>query len=702
MPDSPTPSPFHRGEREIQTRLGVREQIEDIGQRFIRDYMPDEHREFYAQHPFLLIGSVDNAGRPWASVLVGRPGFVHSPAPDRLQIDTRLIYGDPLKDNLSIGTQLGVLGIEYVSRRRNRLTGKLTAIRDGGFEIKVDQTFGNCPQYIQSRSFEFLPEVDTIGETRSLQPLKRLDDRASDIISKSDNFYIATHYSEDPEDITQGTDVSHRGGKPGFVRINDDRTLTFPDFSGNNHFNTIGNIMMNPLAGLLFIDFESGDLLYLTCNAKIIWDSEERHAFDGAERMVRFTLDEGILVKNGMPIRWNFLEYSPSLEKTGSWGEVDEKIMARKEGNVYRNYQVVRVEPESKIITSFYLQPEDDGGIHCHKAGQFLPIEIQPPGVDTPIQRTYTISNAPNRTYYRLSIKREPPARPDLPPGVSSNYFHDHVRSGTKILAMSPRGKFTLEESSTRPVVLISGGVGVTPITSMLEQLYKDRGGCGCGRQVWFIHAAKNSEVHAFGEYVRGLAKDWPCLRVHVRYSQPLDSDVEGKNYDSVGHVDIDLLKSLLPFNDYEFYLCGPPPFMESLYDGLKSLNVADERIHYEFFGRGATLHQERPSGFESLAEQLGDRAPVTVQFARSGIEATWDPTKGTLLDLAESEGLQPAYSCRSGICQTCATKVLQGEVDYIESPMVAPGEDTALICSSYPRSKAKEKDDVTRLVLDL
>ncbi|MEN8133332.1 MAG: pyridoxamine 5'-phosphate oxidase family protein, partial [Pseudomonadota bacterium] len=666
------------------------------------DYMPDEHRAFYAQLPFLLIGSVDTAGRPWASVLVGRPGFVHSSTPDKLEIDTRLIYGDPLKDNLSIGTQVGLLGIEYESRRRNRMTGKLTAISDGGFEIKIDQTFGNCPQYIQSRSFEFLPEVDTIGEQRSIQALNRLDDRASEIISIADNFYIATHYSEDPENHSHGTDASHRGGKPGFVRIEDDQTLTFPDFTGNNHFNTIGNIMMNPLAGLLFIDFESGDLLYLTCKAKIIWDSDELHAFDGAQRLVRFTLDEGILVKNGMPIRWNFLEYSPSLEKTGSWEEVAGTITERKEGNVYRNYQVVRVEPESKTITSVYLKPEKGDDIHCHKAGQFLPIEIQPPGLDTPIQRTYTISNAPNGSYYRLSIKREPPAKPDLPPGVSSNYFHDYVRPGTTIRAMSPRGKFTLEESSTRPVVLISGGVGATPMICMLEQLDKDRKGCGCSRQVWFIHAAQNSEVHAFGDYVRNLAIDWASLRVHVRYSRPLDSDIEGKDYDSIGHVDIDLLKSLLSFDDYEFYLCGPPPFMESLYDGLKALNIADERIHYEFFGPGATLHKEQPSGFVSLAEQLGDRAPVPVQFARSGIEATWDPTKGSLLDLAESKGLQPAYSCRSGICQTCATKVVQGEVDYIEPPMVAPGEDTALICCSYPRAKAKENEDVTPLVLDL
>ena len=701
MQNTLTNSPFHQGEREIQIRLGVREQIEDVGQRFIRSYMPDEHRAFYAQLPFLLIGSVDKVGRPWASVLVGRPGFVHSPAPDRLKIDTRLIHGDPLQGNLSPGRQVGLLGIEYENRRRNRMTGKLTTISDGGFEIKIDQTFGNCPQYIQSRSFECLPEVDTIGEKRSIQTLNQLNNRAGEIISKADNFYIATHYSEHLENPSHGADVSHRGGRPGFVRIEDDQTLAFPDFTGNNHFNTIGNIMMNPLAGLLFIDFESGDLLYLTCKAKIIWNSDELRVFDGAERLVHLTLDEGMLIKNGMPIRWNFLEFSPSLEKTGSWEEVEEEITARKEGNVYRNYQVVRVEPESKIITSYYLKPEEGGDIHCHKAGQFLPIEIQPPGMENRIQRTYTISNAPNGSCYRLSIKREPPERPDLPPGVSSNYFHDTVKPGTTIRAMSPRGKFTLDESSTRPVVMISGGVGVTPMISMLEQLMNDRAGCGCNRQVWFIHAARNSEAHAFGSDVRRLAKDWPCLRVHVCYSQPLETDVEGKDYDSVGHVDIDLLKSLLAFDDYDFYFCGPQPFMESLVGGLKSLNVADKRIRYEFFGRGATLHQERPSGFEALAEHLG-RAPVPVRFARSGIEATWEPAKGTLLDLAESEGLQPAYSCRSGICQTCATRVISGNVDYLEPPMVQQRKGQALICCAYPRAQGDTSAVNEKIILDL
>lgn len=695
---STAPSPFHRGEQEIQSRLGVREQIENVGQRFIRDYMPDEHRQFYAQLPLLLVGSIDNSGRPWASVLVGRPGFMNSPDPRTLEIHSRPLFGDPLNENLAQGVQLGMLAIEFSTRRRNRLNGEVSLMDEGFLQINVGQSFGNCPQYIQARDFEFLATIDHIGEARPVRTINKFDRRVREIISQADQFYIATHLSENFDDVTNGADVSHRGGKPGFVRIDDDRTLTVPDFSGNYHFNTLGNILLNPRAGLLFIDFEKGDLLYLTCSAEIIWDSEECRAFAGAERLVRFNLDEGILVEGAMPIRWSFLDYSPSLDQTGSWEDVKTKIDELERGNIYCNYTVTKIEIESEVITSFYLEPEDGSGVACHNAGQFLPIEIQPPGATEPIRRTYTISNAPNGVFYRLSIKKEPAAQPDLTPGAASNYFHDHVIAGSTIRAMTPRGKFILDESSTRPVVLLSGGVGVTPMISMLEQLSGHSGGCGCDRRVWFIHGAINSKYHGFDRYVRKLATDYSCLNVHIRYSRPADDDVEGKNFDSTGHIDIDLIKSLLPFDDYEFYMCGPPAFLESLYEGLKDLNVADERIHYEFFGPGATLLREQPGQTIGLAEDLMDREPVLVRFAKSGTQATWDPSKGTLLDLAESEGMRPAYSCRSGICQTCSTKITAGQVDYLEAPMATPEAGEALICCSYP----KLADGDNEVVLDI
>ncbi len=264
-------SPFHPGEQEIQDRFGMREQIEEVGQRFIRDHLPEQHREFYAGLPFLIIGSVDEDGRPWASLLAGDPGFISSPDPTTLVIASQPVFGDPLNDTLVNGTRLGFLGIDYHMRRRNRLTGRLIRADEHGMEIHVDQTFGNCPKFIQARTVEFGERLESMGDDRALHELERLDEKAKAIITAADHFFIATHYSDDDNDTAHGTDVSHRGGKPGFVRIDDDTTLTFPDFRGNYHFNTLGNILLNPRAGLLFIDFANGDLLWLTCTARVIW-----------------------------------------------------------------------------------------------------------------------------------------------------------------------------------------------------------------------------------------------------------------------------------------------------------------------------------------------------------------------------------------------------------------------------------------------
>ncbi len=689
-------SPFHRGEREVQSRLGVRDQVEELGQRFIRDYLPQEHRALYALLSHLIIGTVDASGRPWASVIVGRPGFIETPDERTLTINARRLYGDPSNVNLSADAPVGVLGIQYASRRRNRLTAKIKTVTDELLTLRVDQTFGNCPQYIQARDAELTPDVAEIGDERPSVSFTKLNKRTKAIIATADNFYIATCFTEDGSNATHGADVSHRGGKPGFVRVENERTLIFPDFPGNNHYNTIGNITMNPLAGLLFIDFETGDVLYLTCSAEIVWDSEEKRAFTGAERLVRFTIDEGLLVQNVVPIRWHFIDYSPVLDRTGSWAEVDATLQARRSESRCRDYRVVRVERESSVISSFYLQPEDHEPLTCHKAGQFLPIEIFPNGQTDTVQRTYTISNAPNGKYYRLSIKREPAARDGVPPGLASNHFHDAVRPGSVVRAYPPRGTFLLEENSVRPVVLISGGVGITPMISMLEQLVAEGESCGCTRPVWFIHGAISSREHAFGRCVRRLAQNWPCLRTHFAYSSPAVTDVQGKDYDSRGYISIELLKSILPLDDYDYYFCGPPPFMKSIYAGLKELNVGDDRIHYEFFGPGANLLEEKPGSNKGLPADRKSMSPVSVNFARSGVVATWDPTKGTLLDLAEAEGLNPLYSCRSGICSTCQTAVTKGKVEYVDPPIAETTEGTALICCSYPSDESDE------LILDL
>ncbi len=671
-------SPFHPGEQQVQDRLGVRDKIESFARRVVRDHMPDQHREFYGQLPFVLLGTVDEQGRPWASLVAGRPGFMTSSDPRHLEIAGQPLFGDPLATTLKPGADVGILGIEPASRRRNRLTGKIGYVGEDGFAVSIDQAFGNCPQYIQTRNVEIVPETD--GKEHKVIRGERFDAQTRALIGNADTLFIATAYSQGKGAPSQGADVSHRGGKPGFVRLEDDRSFTFPDFSGNNHFNTVGNILLNPKAGFLFVDFEAGDLVYLTGAAEIVWDGEEVQAFAGAERLIRFRAEEVIRVEGSLPLRFGFGEYSPMLEHTGSWAQAAERIAGESERNTYVAYEIADIQTESEAISSFTLRRADGKALASYQPGQFLPIRLTIPGQEAPVARTYTLSDAPDAGHYRLSIKRQGGT------ALVSTFLHDNAKPGFALEAMAPRGKFVLDQSSERPLVLISGGVGITPMIAMTNHIINEGLRTRNFRRTYFIHGAQNGQVHAFAGHIRRLAAEHDALSAHIRYSHPGDNDRLGETHDSEGHVDIALLKSILPFDDYDFYLCGPPPFMQSLYDGLIELGVRGERIHYESFGPATVLKHDAESKQPPAKGQPVD-GPVTVRFADADVEVDWLPDKGTLLELAEAAGLAPQFACRSGICGTCATRIKCGTVDYLEEPSAPHADDEVLICCATPRS---------------
>jgi uncharacterized protein len=312
-----TESPFHAGELAIQARLGVQEQMDKQGRRVIREFLPDQHRQFFAQLPYVIVGTVDASGNPWASILVGNPGFLSTPDDRTLQVAAKPLFGDPLATTLADGVGIGLLGIELQTRRRNRINGVVIATRNDSFEVQVGQCFGNCPQYIQVRQSEFT-EFDSVNP-KPVHLVERLGKPERSIITTSDTFFIASAYQAESAASASGIDVSHRGGKPGFVRIDGDRTLTIPDFSGNHHFNTFGNLELNPRAGLLFIDFDRGNLLYLTGTAEVIWEVTEILTYEGAERLLRFQLDRGYWVQGSLPLRWSSPKFSPFLDRMGAW-----------------------------------------------------------------------------------------------------------------------------------------------------------------------------------------------------------------------------------------------------------------------------------------------------------------------------------------------------------------------------------------------
>jgi uncharacterized protein len=300
-----SPSPWHEGESALHERIGLGEKMERAGRVSLRDFMPVQHRLFFAQLPFLLVGSVDDHGWPWASLLAGLPGFAASPNPHRLDIDTLPFPGDPLLATLKPGARIGVLGIELPTRRRNRMNGRVIAVDEAGFSVAVDLGFGNCPKYIHARGYlSFKPVAMPARETFQGLPLP-----ARELIVRSDTFFIASFAPG--EGPNHGADIAHRGGPTGFLRIANDGTITVPDYSGNRYFNTLGNLAVNPKAGLLFVDFANGDVLQLTGRTEIVWDGAEVESLPGAERLWRFFSSDGQWLRGGMPLRFGEGEVWP-------------------------------------------------------------------------------------------------------------------------------------------------------------------------------------------------------------------------------------------------------------------------------------------------------------------------------------------------------------------------------------------------------
>lgn len=356
----------------------------------------------------------------------------------------------------------------------------------------------------------------------------------------------------------------------------------------------------------------------------------------------------------------------------------------------WRNFVVIRKVKESEEITSFYLQPEDGRDLPNFQPGQFLTIKLDIPGQAKPVIRTYSLSDyAEPCTHYRLSIKREPmPAGTNFMPGLVSNFMHDHVQEGSVISAKPPSGKFVLDVQKTLPAVLISNGVGITPMMSMAKAATLRNP----QRSIWFVHGARDGQFHAFRDEVTAVAQRNPNLRLHFAYSRPQPED--RGHYHSTGYVDTALIRALVQ-QDAEYFLCGSPAFMQSLRDGLKAAGVPDSQVFFEAFTKGIStgnISTRAEAAIPTHSNGAGKRAEIV--FAQSDTTATWRPDDGSLLEFAEANDLNPPYSCRQGICGTCVCRILEGEVEYQETPVAAVDDDSVLICISTPKT--------ARVVLDL
>lgn len=315
MSDTQTQSVFHDGELYVQNKLGVAEMVAKYGPKGIRTFMPDQHREFYAQLPMIFVGALDREGVPWASAMFGEPGFVSSPNAQTLAIGSTPLLHQTLGLEVGKGAKLGLLGLELGTRRRNRVNGYVASHTDDGFEMAVDLSFGNCPKYIQ----RYLLEASRQGDATTHEQTNHIATSAAELVKTADMFFIASRTKNVSKDTTSGVDVSHRGGKPGFVNVNEDGSLSFPDFSGNRFFNTLGNIATDSRVGLFFPNFTTGEAVYIAGDATIVWGGNRVDAFEGAERIVDVTPTKVIHAKNVLPLKGKLDEASPFLKGTGDW-----------------------------------------------------------------------------------------------------------------------------------------------------------------------------------------------------------------------------------------------------------------------------------------------------------------------------------------------------------------------------------------------
>lgn len=346
----------------------------------------------------------------------------------------------------------------------------------------------------------------------------------------------------------------------------------------------------------------------------------------------------------------------------------------------WRDFRVASRHFEDRAQTqcSLRLEPVDQAPLRAFLPGQFLTFAIPVSGGRT-LTRCYSLSDGPNSQNYRITVKRVPaPAgRPDLPPGECSRFFHDHLQIGDIVMVKAPAGHFVIEPESNVPIVMIAGGIGITPLMSML------RGGLAAMPKltVHLYYGVRNGNEQAFKAELDVLASLNPGLYLNVVYSQPGPDDALGRDFQHVGHIDVKLLRHTLPAGRHSFYLCGPPPMMAILVPALVKWGVPLDDIHQEAFGPASV----RPALSPTRADDSRASTSIAILFRRSARTLPWDGTDASLLDCAERHGLSPQSGCRSGSCGACEVKLLSGTVRYAEKPdhEITPGH--CLLCVGFP-----------------
>jgi ferredoxin-NADP reductase len=342
----------------------------------------------------------------------------------------------------------------------------------------------------------------------------------------------------------------------------------------------------------------------------------------------------------------------------------------------FRQMRIARIQKESDNVTSFVLAPIHGQRLPVFQAGQFVVLRLLVDPGKSPVLRSYSLSDLPGANHFRISVKNELN-------GIGSSFLCNHAREGDLLDVSAPRGSFTLRPSQN-PVVLLSAGVGATPVMSMLHTLAAERS----QREIWWIYGARNRVDHPFAEESRSLLKQLSRGRRYIVYSRPAAIDQVGADFDAPGHIDIALLEKIGVSQGSDFYLCGPTSFLQNMRDGLRNWGVLAGNVHTEIFG---SLEAITPGMAQVVhSPHLPEGPPGSgppVSFARSGITAAWDAKFGSLLELAEACDVPVRWSCRTGVCHTCMTGLIGGSILYNPEPLEKPATGNVLVCCSQPNA---------------
>ncbi len=633
-------TPFHQGELAVQKRA----QESDIAQRnggVIRDQIPSGAIPFIKQQNMLLVSSLDEQGNVWISVLMGKAGFISASNTTSLLLDTGNIIkqpGDPLWKNIKTNPEVGVLAIEFSTRRRFRVNGSIRNIDDRYFSIAVAQAYPNCPKFIQRRNLNI---PDTLIKQKLPQPLtgSSLTFEHIELIKNADTLFVGSAKYTETE---TSCDASHRGGFSGFVDIIDGKRLRIPDYQGNSMFNTLGNIQAYPKAGLLFIDFERGRLLQLSGSANILWEQPDPgNKTGGTQRF--WELDVEAWQQSQLPseLYWGFVDYSPHNPR---------EITPETPLIENLRLKVSRVEQKSAAIKLYRLMADDGGILPPFEAGAHLPIEITLPNGQK-IQRHYSIlSSQHDNRYYEIAVQREDEGR------GGSKYIHQQFTTNTLINAKLPRNEFPLSPVG-KHTILIAGGIGITPILSMLRVLVESHAS-------FEIHYAARTQADlAFSKEVIALAGE----KAHLYFSKGnnakrLDLERIMKRRDSDTHI----------------FLCGPVRMIEAVRELGDRLNYDASQIHFESFGAS-------PSKNDAAIE-------VTLKKSSQLIKVK---AGQTILDALIESKVSVPFDCKRGECGMCATGVIDGEVEH-RDVYLTKQQRKQQMCVCVSRAKGK------KLTLDL